>query len=102
MTGLEMSQASRILRGTGISVRIVVAIIYVTDATLRTWHALMEDKSVPVRQTRMVYTVNISAAEVWQRWLGSQEWVPLDLQFSRGWDESTTARRATSNSMGSA
>ena len=33
-------------------------IINVTDETLRIWHAVMEDDSVPVRQTRMVYTVN--------------------------------------------
>ena len=39
-------------------------IINVTDETLRIWHAVMEDDSVPVRQTRMVYTVNSSAAEV--------------------------------------
>ena len=39
-------------------------IIDVTDETLRIWHAIMEDDSVPVRQTRMVYTVNRAAAEV--------------------------------------
>ena len=32
--------------------------------TLRIWHAIMEDDSVPVRQTRMVYTVNSAAADV--------------------------------------
>ena len=39
-------------------------IIHVTDQTLQTWHAIMEDDSIPVRQTRMVYTVNTAAAEV--------------------------------------
>ena len=39
-------------------------IIEVTDSTLQIWHAAMEDDSHPVRQTRMVYTVNTAATEV--------------------------------------
>jgi hypothetical protein len=37
-------------------------IIHATDATLQIWHAIMEDDFVPVRQARMVYTVNRAVA----------------------------------------
>ena len=68
-------------------------IINVTDETLRIWHAVMEDDSVPIRQTQMVYTVNSTAAEV----LGTLSHHPragaLGLQFSRGWDESRDRKK---------
>ena len=64
MTGRVTSLASRIPRATGTCGRTVERIIHVTDATLQTWHAILEDDSVPVRQTRMVYTVNTAAADV--------------------------------------
>ena len=37
-------------------------IIYASDTTLQTWHEVLEDSSVPIRQTRMVYTVNQTVA----------------------------------------
>ena len=63
-------------------------IINVTDETLGIWHAVLEDDSVPVRQTGMVYTVNSSAADVLGALPGQTRVASLDLQFSRGWDES--------------
>src|SRR5690606_14574168 len=33
-------------------------IIMVDDRTLGTWHEMLENRSVPVRRTRMVYAVN--------------------------------------------
>jgi len=68
-------------------------IIDVTDATLGIWHALMEDDSTPVRQTRMVYTVNSTAAEVLATLSLQPRAAALDLQFSRGWDESRDRKR---------
>ena len=68
-------------------------ITHVTDETLGVWHEAMEDNSVPVRQTRMVYTVNSTAAEVlkivaWQKRIGS-----LAFEFSSGWNETTDRQR---------
>ena len=48
---------------------------------------------MPVRQTRMVYTVNRLSPTCWQPWLANREWVRSDLDFSRGWDESTDRRK---------
>ena len=68
-------------------------IINVTDETLRIWHAVMEDDSVPVRQTRMVYTVNSSAAEVLATLSHQPRAGALDLQFSRGWNETRDRKK---------
>ncbi len=53
----------------------------------------MEDGSVPVRQTKMVYTVNTAAAEVLATLSHQPRVAALDLQFSRGWDESRDRRK---------
>jgi hypothetical protein len=63
-------------------------IIDIMDATLRTWHAVMEDDAVPVRQTRMIYTVNTAVAAVLATMSHQPRASSLDLDFSRGWDES--------------
>jgi hypothetical protein len=68
-------------------------IIDVTDETLGIWHAVMEDNAAPVRQTRMVYTVNSSAAEVLATLSRQPRAGALDLQFSRGWDESRDRKK---------
>ena len=63
-------------------------ILNVTDATLQTWHDLLEDPSIPMRQTRMAYTVNRGC-----RWRAGNLGTPTSrqthscLEFSRGWDE---------------
>ena len=68
-------------------------VLRVTDTTLQVWHAIMEDYSVPVRQTRMVYTVNAAVAEV----LGALARQPrigsLNLEFSSGWHETTDRKK---------
>ena len=68
-------------------------IIHVADATLQTWHAVLEDSSVPVRQTRMVYTVNTSAADVLEILARQPRAGSLGLEFSRGWDESIDRKK---------
>ena len=68
-------------------------IIHVDAGVLGTWHAVLESDDVPIRQTRMVYTVNTSTARV----LGTLAQAPrigdLDLRFSRGWDESIDRKK---------
>ncbi len=68
-------------------------ISHVTDATLETWHVVLEDESVPVRQTRMVYTVNKAAADVLAILARQPRAGSLGLEFSRGWDESTDRKK---------
>jgi hypothetical protein len=68
-------------------------IIEVTDATLKTWHAVLEEDSVPVRQTRMVYTVNSSAADVLATLARQPRAGSLGLEFSGGWNETTDRKK---------
>lgn len=63
-------------------------IIDVADKVLATWKDLLESPEVPTRQTRMVYTVNRSVENVLQKLSSATRIGELDLQFSRGWDES--------------
>lgn len=63
-------------------------IITVTDDTLRLWHEILEDESVPIRQSRMVYTVNRAVADVLGSLARHERVSSLELEFSRGWDES--------------
>jgi hypothetical protein len=65
----------------------------VTDETLSIWHVIMDEGSSPVRQTQMVYTVNSSAAEVLAILSHHPRAGALDLQFSRGWDESRDRKK---------
>ncbi len=68
-------------------------IVTVTEGTLATWHAVLEDESVPVRQSRMVYAVNRSTAAVLDKLSKSDRIGNLGLEFSRGWDESLDRKR---------
>ncbi|MEC5169932.1 class I SAM-dependent DNA methyltransferase [Glaciihabitans sp. GrIS 2.15] len=65
----------------------------VTDETLKIWHAILEDDSVPVRQTRMVYAVNRATAAVLEKLSHSPRISELGLEFSRGWDESIDRKK---------
>ncbi|WP_027860121.1 restriction endonuclease subunit M [Marmoricola sp. URHB0036] len=68
-------------------------ILKVSEATLTTWHALLESSAVPVSQTRMVYTVNMASAAVLEK-LSSQERLgSLPLEFSAGWHEKNDRTR---------
>lgn len=62
-------------------------IIHVDEAVLRTWHAVLEDESVPVRQTRMVYAVNRATAAVLDKLSAAPRIGQLGLEFSAGWHE---------------
>ncbi|PYY32866.1 class I SAM-dependent DNA methyltransferase [Curtobacterium sp. MCJR17_055] len=68
-------------------------IVTVTDETLATWHAVLEDESVPVRQSRMVYAVNRSTAAVLDKLSKSKRIGDLQLEFSGGWNETTDFKR---------
>jgi len=61
----------------------------VDDSVLATWHALLETESVPVGETRMLYTVNRSAAAVLAKLAGAPRLGSLGLRFSPGWNEKT-------------
>ncbi len=64
-------------------------IITVDEETLRTWHAVLEDVTVPVRQTRMVYAVNQATAAVLDKLALAPRLGELGLEFSQGWNETT-------------
>ncbi len=68
-------------------------IVEVDDNTLRTWHSILEDEATPVAETRMVYTVNTSAATVLENLAHHERIGSLGLQFSRGWDESIDRKK---------
>lgn len=68
-------------------------IIRVTEDELRTWHQVLESASVPVAQTRMLYTVNRSVARVLDKLAKAPRIGDLGLQFSRGWDESIDRKK---------
>lgn len=68
-------------------------VITVTDDTLSIWHDILEDSSMPVRQTRMVYTVNRAVALVLASLARHDRVGSLGLEFSRGWDESRDRKK---------
>jgi hypothetical protein len=59
----------------------------VDEATLSTWHEVMEDATVPAAQARMVYTVNRASAAVLAKLAAAPRIGSLGLQFSAGWHE---------------
>ena len=65
----------------------------VDTATLQTWHAILESGDIPVSQSRMVYTVNRSAAAVLDKLSTAPRIGTLGLRFSRGWDESIDRKK---------
>lgn len=65
----------------------------VTTETLGTWHKLLEDEATPVRHTRMVYSVNTATASVLTKLAEAPRLGDLNLEFSRGWDESIDRKK---------
>lgn len=61
--------------------------------TLDTWHRLLESPDTPRVQSRMVYSVNMSSAAVLQQIASATRMSSLELQFSRGWDESIDRKK---------
>ncbi len=68
-------------------------ITHVNEVTLGTWHELLEDDSVPIGQTRMVYAVNRSTATVLDKLAHSPRMSSLNLAHSLGWDETADFRK---------
>lgn len=64
-------------------------IIAVDQEVLGTWHALLEDHSVPVFETRMVSAVNSATAVVLAKLAAAPRLGALSLEFSQGWNETT-------------
>jgi hypothetical protein len=65
----------------------------VTEETLASWHAILESTETPVQQTRMIYTVNRSAASVLDKLSHLRRIQDLKLCFSDGWHESRDRKR---------
>ena len=65
----------------------------VDENVLKVWHSILEDDSVPVIESRMVYTVNTEAAAVLEKLAAAPRIRELGLQFSRGWDESIDKKK---------
>jgi hypothetical protein len=61
----------------------------VTDNVLGIWNEILEEQSVPIRQTRMVFTVNTAVAETIGKLAKADRVGSLGLQFSMGWNERT-------------
>jgi hypothetical protein len=68
-------------------------IIGVNETTLRTWHAILEDDTSPVRQTRMLFAVNTKVAEVLEILSRQPRARSLAMEFSPGWHETADRRR---------
>ncbi|WP_341953388.1 class I SAM-dependent DNA methyltransferase [Salinibacterium sp. TMP30] len=68
-------------------------ILEVTDETLNTWHAVLEDESTPPRQTRMVNAVTRSTGTVLEKLASSHRLSSFELEYSRGWDESIDRKK---------
>jgi hypothetical protein len=62
-------------------------IINATRATLQMWHSILEDGSIPVRQTKMLFAVNSAASEVLIASTQGNRAASLGLSFSPGWHE---------------
>lgn len=65
----------------------------VDEHTLKVWHSILEDDTVPHIESRMVYTVNTEAAAVLEKLAAAPRIRELGLQFSRGWDESIDKKK---------
>ncbi|KDQ02944.1 restriction endonuclease subunit M [Rhodococcus qingshengii] len=64
-------------------------IITVDDEVLASWKDALEEPGVPIRQTRMIYTVNRSAANSLEKLAVAPRIGELKPEFSQGWNETT-------------
>ncbi|WP_018296344.1 Eco57I restriction-modification methylase domain-containing protein [Corynebacterium lubricantis] len=67
--------------------------INVDGHELDIWRSILEDPSTPLLETRMVYTVNTEAAAVLEKLAEAPRMKTLNLEFSRGWDESIDKKK---------
>ena len=65
----------------------------VNDDALTVWRDILESRAYPVQRTRMLYSVNRSAAKVLSLMARSGRVGELDLQFSAGWNETTDRQK---------
>lgn len=68
-------------------------ITWVSEETLLTWHALLERATVPLRQTRMVYSVNSGTANALNKLAGATRFSSVQPQYSAGWTEGSDNRK---------
>lgn len=61
----------------------------IDEEALTTWNRLLESPGLPVRQSRMVYAVNIAVSEVLKKLATSPRLESTNLQYSSGWNETT-------------
>lgn len=62
-------------------------IITVDESELKVWHSILEDETVPLWESRMVYTVNTEAAAVLRKLSQASRMKDYSLSFSLGMDE---------------
>lgn len=68
-------------------------IITVDESELNVWHSILEDETVPLWESRMVYTVNTEAAAVLRKLSNAPRLRELGLQYSGGWNETTDRKK---------
>ena len=68
-------------------------IVDVDADVLRTWHDVLETPEVPLTRTRMLYTLNRAVERVLATLATQPRVGSLDLEFSRGWDESIDRKK---------
>lgn len=69
-------------------------ILTVDDEVLNSWKNVLEQPATPIYQTRMVYTVNSSAASALEKLANSPRIEELGLKFSSGWHEKNDRTKA--------
>ena len=62
-------------------------IVGVDVGVLRTWHDVLETAEIPIRHTRMLYTLNRAAERVLATLATHPRVGSLKLEFSAGWHE---------------
>lgn len=65
----------------------------VTDDVLKTWHDVLEDATVPLLESRMLYTLNRGTGKALEKLAKNVRIGDLSLSFSRGWDESVDIKK---------
>lgn len=68
-------------------------ILTVDDDELSVWHSILEEPSIPIVESRMVYTVNTDSAKVLEKLASAPRMKGLDLHFSGGWNETTDKKK---------
>lgn len=68
-------------------------IITVNDSTLQAWHGLLENPSVRLTRSRMVYTINSATKEVLAKVAASPRMEGIGLLYSPGWNETTDRKK---------